>query len=139
MKTRVALRNAVVAMVFALGVGSAQAGFIVEFDPDDALRVTAIRNLDFGGTVYDVTFSLSTTAAMVYGDFDILGNNDDFNTSVAAALAVDAVNDALIATPNAETVGSADEGFGSILFRVPYDSVVVELNLDTVLFWEGLR
>ena len=130
MKTRVGLRNAVVAMVFALGVGSAQAGFMVEFDPDDALRVTAIRNLDSGGTVYDVTVSLSTTAAMVYGDFDILG--------VAAALAVDTGNDALNATPDAEMVGSADEGIGSILFRVPYDSVV-ELNIDTVLFWEGLR
>ena len=138
MKTRMALRNGVVAMVFALGVGSVQAGFTVQFDPLDDERVIAINNLDVNGTPYDVTFTLSTTAQNVYGTFDLMGNNYDFNTIDAAQSAANAVVDALNTIAFDVTVGSPNEGFGSILFRVPYASDVV-FDLDTVIFWEGAR
>ena len=133
MRTRMALGSAVIALAF-LGVSSAPADFVVQFDPDDANRVTGIRDLDVGGTPYDFAFTPSTTAALVYGDSDLLGNDYDFNTSAAAELAVNAVVDALDVKANAGTVGSLDEGSGSILFRVPFDS-----DVDTVLFGEGTR
>ncbi len=138
MKTRMALRNGVVAMVFALGVRSVQAGFTVQFDPLDTEKVIAINSLDVNGTPYDVTFTLSTTAMGIYGTFDLMGNNYDFNTIDAAQSAANAVVDALNTIVFDVTVGSPNEGFGSVLFRVPYASDVV-LDVDTVIFWEGTR
>ena len=138
MKTRLAWRNGVVAMVFALGMGSAQAGFEVIFDPNDATKAIGIMNLAVVDepVPFDVLFTPSTTASNIYGDFDLMGNNYDFSTNAAAQNAVFAAVNALNFA-DAETIGTTMT-VGSLLFRVPFESIAVG-EVEAVLYWEGLR
>ena len=129
MKTRTTLRNAVVAMVFALGVGSAQAGFMVTFDTTDTTQATGILNLLVDGTFYNVSFTPNQqTAADVYGPFP---GTFDFTTNEAAAAAADAVNDALN-TSVAVQVG-AEGSLGLNGYRIAFET---SPDPSTVTFWD---
>ena len=83
-----ALTTSVVALVFLLGAGAAEAA-TVNFDPADSDKAIGITNLDIDGTPYNVAFTTSTTASDVYGAFPGVF---DFTTSELAEAALDAVN-----------------------------------------------
>ena len=97
LKRTVLLLTVVVTMGLLLGASAAQA-FEVEVD-ETGTNATAIRNLEFNGELYDVTFLYSSTD-------DIWGDEAfDFDDFTVAADAVVAVNDALNTVPEVVTVG----------------------------------
>ena len=109
MRTRtLGMANVVVALTFLMGVGAAQAETVI-FSGDNA---TEILDLQVGSTLYDVIF-LHDSAENIYGGPPIF----DFNTSLEAEVAMQAVNAALNTEPNVMSVGPAHE----ISFLVPFN------------------
>jgi len=132
MKTRRLGWGAVVALVLLLGVGSAQAGFLVTFDSVDTTQATGILDLDIDGTLYNVTFTAnSQTAFNVYGPFP---GGFDFNTNAAAAAAADAVNAALDSTVAVQVGAEGSAGLNG--YRIGYESESPG-GLETVWFWDS--
>ncbi len=103
------MANVVVALMFLMGVGAAQAQTVV-FDGDNA---TEILDLQVGATLYDVIF-LDDTAENIYGPEPGVY---DFTTSEEAEAAMEAVNDALNTEPDVMSVGPAH----SIVYEIPFD------------------
>ena len=101
--------NVVVALMFLMGVGAAQAQTVI-FDGDNA---TEILDLQVGPTLYDVIF-LDDTAENIYGPEPGVY---DFTTSEGAEEAMEAVNDALNTEPDVMSVGPAH----SIVYEIPFD------------------
>ncbi|MHC5016750.1 MAG: hypothetical protein ACYTGM_20025 [Planctomycetota bacterium] len=98
MKTRELLAGAVVALVLLLGVGSVQAGFLVQVD-GTGTNATGILNLEVDGVLYDVEFDYD------FG-LDIFGAPPfTFNLELQAINANEEVNAALNSVPAVVTVG----------------------------------
>jgi len=96
------MANSVVALIFLLGAGAAQAQTVV-FDTEtpDATKAIGIDDLVADGTTYDVDFTARTNPQGTYSDFPgVL----DFNDEASAAAAHDAV-DLVLNGSVATTVG----------------------------------
>jgi hypothetical protein len=109
-------------------------GATVIFDPEDSTQAIGIKNLDIGGTLYNVAFTASgTTAAQVY---DTYPGTFDFVTNSTAADAANAVNAALNDF-DARTLGAKGSA-GSPWYRIGFESESVE-ELQAVIFWESAK
>jgi hypothetical protein len=101
------MANAVAALTFLLGVGAAQAEQVI-FSGDNA---TEILDLQVGSTLYDVIF-LYDKAENIYPTPLF-----DFDTSLKAEAAMEAVAAALNTEPDVMSVGPAHE----ISYLVPFN------------------
>jgi len=93
-----------VALVLLLGAGAAQA-FVIR-EPGNESRANGILNLDVGGTLYNVAFSIPEEAAPFYG---VPPGTFDFITAEAAEAAVAAAVAELNLAGGIDTV--AAEGY----------------------------
>jgi len=103
--------------LFLLGASAAQAVEVL-FDDLDPQLATGIRDLNVGGTLYDVDFKGPTEAVNIYGQTPAL----DFNDINSAAAAIDAANAELTAE-GAFRVGPGAAAEGSLTYRVGYEVV----------------
>jgi hypothetical protein len=132
-KPTVIIATVVVTMGLLLGTSAAQAANVI-FDPNDSTKATGIEDLDIGGTLYNVTFTETSTAAVqVYGPFP---GTFDFDTSQTAADAANAVNNALNIN-GAQTVGAEESG-GLPFYRIGFKSQLVG-PIEAVIFWEAIK
>jgi hypothetical protein len=102
------MATVVVALTFLMGVGAAQAETVI-FSGNNA---TEILDLQVGSTLYDVIF-LHDTARNIYGTPPVF----DFNASLEAEVAMQAVNAALNTEPDVMSVGPAY----AIAYLVPFN------------------
>ena len=132
-KLRMALANAVIALVFLLGVGAAQA---LTFETSDAgSNVTAIRNMMLGGTLYDITF-VEDTAQGVYGPPQFA--DFDFVTAIGAEIASIAVNAALnFGAPASSFVGPDGQGQQAYIIGFATENIVFDLVFFQESFFNG--
>ena len=125
--------NLVVALMFLLGAGAAQATEVIFGSlPGKAIEIT---DLLIDGTIYDVLFDEAATAAEIYGPFPgtftMTGNEAN-----AAALAIVAALNAAEATLVGEDT-SVDAPFGlNKNFSIGVDSGVI-IVAETVFLSEG--
>ena len=124
-----------VALVFLLGPGAAQALPMVMFDPSDSSQAIGITNLEVGATTYNVAFTEQRTANFVYGPFS--SPAFDFDTSISAAAAVDAVN-LQLTLAGALSVGAESEPLPDNIFNIGFDTIS-PLGVPSVQIWEGAR
>ena len=107
-KLTVLLAAVVVTMGLLLGTSAAQEAEVI-FDPDVPGKANEIKNLDIGGTSYNVAFSTLEDPVDVYGPYE---GKYTFTTETAASDAVDAVNGAL--TDSEENVLRVGKNEGSM-------------------------
>jgi len=132
-KVRTALANGLVALVFLLGAGSAQAVTVI-FDSIDTTRAIGIEDLSYEGDLWDVAFTGIVSAEKVY---DAFPGQFDFTTSALAAGAVDAINVELNAA-DALLVGTFDVGIGRNQYHIGFGSFLSSPgDVQKVEFWKG--
>jgi hypothetical protein len=115
-----ALVNGVVALVFLLGVGAAQAASVDRIG-DTALGITGLDVPGFG--LFDVEFQFDGTDG-IYGLPPVF----DFMSEMDAETAGTAVNNALNADIGILGVGGADTAW----YLIGFDTSVNDLKVDTV-------
>jgi hypothetical protein len=138
LKRTVFLLTVVVTIGLLLGTSAAQAAN-VRYDPTNPQKAIEIRNLDIGGTLYNVTVPEGTTALQLYGEFPGVYPFGEGDWEAAKA-AVDAVNAVLNAEdPIPFYVGVKGGGNGELnqVFLVGYDDQF--LGVQTVKAREGFN
>jgi hypothetical protein len=135
LKRTVFLLTVVVTMGLLLCASAVQAAN-VRYDPTNPQKVIEIRNLDIGGTFYNVTFPEQTTALELYGDFAGVYPFGDYAATVAAVDAVNAVLNAEASIPFYVGVekGATDES--TQIYLVGYSAMAVG-GVETLDAYEG--
>lgn len=118
-----ALTTGVLAAGLLLGAHTASAATVIFGDGGN--KATGIKDLDIGGKLYDVSFTVQSFAFEVYGpfagSFDVFSERFAALNGVAALRAVNAVSDELEAA-GALSIGEAGNPFESLTFNVGYGS-----------------
>ncbi len=129
---RMVLTKVMVALVFLLGPGAAQAVAIVQFDDSsDPTKATGILNLDVPGfgMPFNVAFDQQAFASEIYGPSQASPDDPDplppFFTAMFASEAADAANAALNAA-GALTIGEVGSQQGSPSHNIGWIAFILD-------------
>jgi hypothetical protein len=127
----------IVAIVCLLLGASVQAQTVI-FDPGDPTKAIGIENLEIGGVLFNVEFTGLQSAAATYGAFPGVFN-PAFDLEDEAALAMDAVDNALTAEGGVLGVGAEALDDGSLFYYIGFGSEVEVPFPPQVFVWFSAR